>query len=69
MSELCRTMYVIKQWFEASGMTQSELAAKVGVSRETINRWFSGKQIPDLRHTEKMMEIFGVKQITIRQDV
>ena len=50
-------------------MTQSELAAKVGVSRETINRWFSGKQIPDLRHTEKMMEIFGVKPITIRQDV
>lgn len=66
MSELCRTMYILKKWFEASGMTQSELAAKVGVSRVTINRWFNGSQIPDLRHVEKMMEVFGVKQITVR---
>lgn len=69
MSELCRTMFVIKQWFDASGMTQSEFASKVGVSRVTVNRWLNGSQIPDLYHVEKMMEVFGLKQITIRQDV
>ena len=66
MSELCRTMYILKKWFEASGMTYEEFASKVGVNRTTIWRWFNGKQVPDIYHVERMMEIFDLSHITIR---
>ena len=41
------------------GLTQEQLAAKVGVTFSTVNRWESGKSKPSplaMRQIEKLME-------------
>jgi transcriptional regulator with XRE-family HTH domain len=41
-------------------MTQKELAAKVGVSYQTVQTWESGKAQPRLRHIPRLAEVLGV---------
>lgn len=38
----------IKQLREAKGMTQIELADKIGVSSKTVSKWETGKGLPDI---------------------
>ncbi len=45
---------------KALGMSQEELAEKVGVSRQAISKWESTNTIPDLDRIVKMSEVFGV---------
>lgn len=33
----------VKSWLKANGMTQKELAEKLGVSSVSVNKWLSGK--------------------------
>lgn len=41
-------------------MSQQEFADKIGVSRETIANWESGKGEPTMTHLRKMSEISGI---------
>jgi len=44
---------------EGEGLTQLQLAAKVGVSPSTIFRWEKGKHIPHPERLKKLNRIFG----------
>jgi len=41
-------------------LTQKELAAKVGVSYQTVQTWEAGSAQPRLRHVPKLAEVLGV---------
>lgn len=42
------------------GLSQEELAALIGVSRQAISKWESTNTIPDLDRIVKLSEVFGV---------
>jgi tellurite methyltransferase len=43
-----------------SGMTQSELAASVGVTFQAVSKWETGQTLPDTAILPKLAETFGV---------
>lgn len=43
------------------GMSQEEFAEKVGVSRQSIYAWESGKSIPDIENLYKMCQVLEIK--------
>ena len=38
----------VKKLREDRGMTQAELAEKIGVSSKTVSKWETGKGLPDI---------------------
>lgn len=42
------------------GMTQKELAERLGVSDKTVSRWETGHGLPDMAYLTPLCEIFGV---------
>ena len=42
------------------GLTQIELAEKVGVSRQAVSRWELGTAIPDINNLVRLGELFSV---------
>lgn len=44
----------------AHGLTQEELAEKVGVARQTVAKWESGDALPDLGNAAHIAEVFDV---------
>ncbi len=43
-----------------AGISQEELAEKVGVARQTISKWELGETSPDLKQSKKMCAIFNI---------
>ena len=50
----------IKEYREAAGMKQSDLAEKVGVRRETIVHLENGRYNPSLKMAFDIAKVFGV---------
>lgn len=42
------------------GWTQESFAHRLGVSRQAISKWESAQSVPDLKHLEKMSQLFNV---------
>ena len=42
------------------GMTQEDIAEKVGVSRQAVAKWESGETSPDLEKSRLLAEVLGV---------
>ena len=42
-----------------SGMTQEDLAEKLGVSRQAVAKWERGESIPDIDSCIKLADIYG----------
>ena len=42
------------------GLSQEELAEKVGVARQTISKWELGETSPDLKQSKELSKIFSV---------
>ena len=42
------------------GMSQEELAEKVGVARQTISKWELGETSPDLKQSKELSKIFNI---------
>lgn len=42
------------------GLSQEQLAEKVGVARQTISKWELGETSPDIKQTQIISQIFGV---------
>ena len=50
----------IKELREEKGYTQKELADMMQVSFQTISKWETGANYPDITHIPKLADIFGV---------
>ena len=42
------------------GLSQEELAEKLGVSRQSVSKWETGQSVPDLEKIIKLADLFGV---------
>lgn len=51
-----------------SGMSQEELADKIGVSRQAVSKWESMQSIPDLDKILKMSKLFNVSTDFLLKD-
>lgn len=49
----------IRSLRKGAGMTQEELADKLGVAVNTVSRWEKGKYIPSPKYIKQMAEMFG----------
>ena len=49
----------IRTYRKESGMTQKELAEKLGISDKTVSRWESGVQLPEASLLPELAEAFG----------
>ena len=45
----------------ACGLTQEELAARIGVSRQSVAKWESGEFAPDLSNASALARVFDVR--------
>ena len=52
-------MEKIKEYRKKCGMSQAELANRVGVERSAVAKWESGKSRPQAARLVKLAEIFG----------
>lgn len=49
----------LKRYRTQSGLTQEELAEKVGVSRQAVAKWERGESVPDIDSCMKLADIYG----------
>ena len=50
------------------GMTQTELAKRIGVERATVSNWINGNRTPTLGHLRKAAEVLGMTVTEILGD-
>ena len=50
----------IKQLRKAKGLSQEELAAKLGVVRQTISKWEVGDSTPEMEKLIAISDLFGI---------
>ena len=41
-----------------SGLSQEDVAEKLGVSRQTISKWELGETLPDIRQSKKLSNLY-----------
>lgn len=49
----------IKAYREACDLYQSDLARKIGVTRQAISSWEIGRTLPNIGAIERMSQVFG----------
>jgi DNA-binding XRE family transcriptional regulator len=59
----------IRELREALGLTQEDLAHRVGVNRDTIWRWETGQSIPQRRFRVSLARRLGVRVEDLGVDV
>ena len=42
------------------GLSQEEVAEKLGVSRQTISKWETNETVPDIRQSKKMALLYRI---------
>ena len=42
------------------GLSQEEVAGKLGVSRQTISKWELDETLPDIRQSKKLANLYGM---------
>ena len=55
----------IKQLREGRGLTQAELAEKIGVSSKTISKWETGKGLPDISLLQPLAQALRISVIEL----
>lgn len=51
---------LLKELRKEHGMTQEQLAEKIGVARRTVSRWETGSNLPDLDILIELSDLYGV---------
>ena len=59
------TGMAIKNLREKRGMTQAELADKIGVSSKTVSKWETAKGLPDITLLQPLSQALGVSVIEL----
>lgn len=55
----------IRQLREKCGMTQSELAKRIGVSNKAVSKWETGKGLPDISLLQPLAQALGASVIEL----
>ena len=55
----------IRQLREARGMTQAELAEKIGISSKTVSKWETAKGLPDITLLQPLAHALGISIIEL----
>ena len=55
----------IKQLREDRGLTQAELAEKIGVSSKTVSKWETAKGLPDITLLQPLAQALGISVIEL----
>lgn len=53
--------YSLRELREKNNMTLEQVGQKMGVNRQAIHCWETGKRTPQIRNIYKFLEIYGVK--------
>lgn len=56
---------LIEKYRKEKGLTQSELAKKLGVSNTAISKWEHGNNLPDITLLEPLSEILGIDKLIL----
>lgn len=59
------TGQTIKKLREEKGITQSELAEKIGVTSKAVSKWETSKGLPDISLIESLCEILGISVVEL----
>ena len=43
-----------------SGLSQEEVAAKLGISRQTVSKWELGETLPDIQQAKKLSTLYHI---------
>ena len=55
----------VKRLREARGLTQAELAERIGVSSKTVSKWETGKGLPDISLLQPLAGALGISLIEL----
>lgn len=55
----------IKKLREAKGITQNELAEKIGVTSKAVSKWETSKGLPDITLIEPLCKILGISVVEL----
>ena len=55
--ELSQKIYELRT---GSGLSQLDLAEKLGVSRQSVSKWETGQAVPDLDKLIRLADLFGI---------
>ena len=55
----------IKELRQKAGLTQAELAEKLGFQPQTVSNWENGKTFPDVMQIKKIEDLYGVSYVDI----
>jgi len=55
--EICEKL---KKARTSAGITQEQVAEKIGVSRQTISNWENGKTLPDIMSVIKLSDLYQI---------
>ena len=50
----------LKRYRKMAGLTQEEVAQRLGVSPQTVARWEQGARIPSVEHLEELADLYGI---------
>lgn len=50
----------IRAWRESNGLSQSQLARRIGVQPSTVSYWESGTNLPSAKHLEMLAAALGI---------
>ena len=56
---------MIKHLREKDGMTQAELAERIGVSSKTVAKWETAKGLPDISLLQPLAQALGISVIEL----
>lgn len=59
--DLMKTGRLLQELRKEKGITQEELAEKVGVARRTVSRWETGNNMPDLDILIELSDLYDVE--------
>lgn len=59
----------LRELRENAGYSQCSLAARLGLTPPTINRWERGRACPRLQNLKKLADLYGVSVRTIKEAV
>lgn len=59
----------LAEWLEASGLTQAELAARVGVQQPVISRLVRGQRMPSAKLAVRLARVTGLPLESLLSEV